>query len=329
VHEVRKVLRVHSLLWKERVMRRLLSVVVAVMMIVSVARAQTTIVADVRAAIAKNDMKGADALLAKFQQANGTTPEALEALSWLGRGALAAGDNQSALRYSQDTRKLVLAMLPTRPLESDPHLQTALGAAIETEGKVMVATGQRASGVLFLRQQLDRYRATPIRGRIQKNINLLSLEGQPAPPLTAKEHLGAPMPNMKGHPVILFFWAHWCPDCKKEAPIIAALESEYRDRGLLVVGPTRHYGYAEKGVDATPAEELAHIEKVRQQYYSMIKGMAVPVSDEDALGYGMDATPTLVLVDRAGKVALYHPGQMTREELEPLIVKLVATAPSR
>ena len=308
-------------------MKRLLGLVVAAMMIAPVARAQTTIVADVRAAIAKKDLTGGDQLLAKFRQANGTTPEALEALSWLGRGALAAGDNESALRYSQDTRKLVLAMLPTHPLASDVHLQTALGAAIETEGKAMVAAGQRAGGVLFLRQQLEKYRATPIRGRIQKNINLLSLEGQPAPPLTAKEHLGAPMPNMKGHPVILFFWAHWCPDCKAEAPIIASLLDQYRDRGLLVVGPTRHYGYAEKGVDATPAEELAHIEKVRQQYYGMIKDMAVPVSDEDALGYGMDATPTLVLVDRLGKVALYHPGQMTREELEPLIVKLVDAKP--
>ena len=40
----------------------------------------------------------------------------------------------------------------------------------------------------------------------------------------------------------------------------------------------------------------------------------------------MDATPTLVLIDRAGKVALYHPGQMTREELEPQVAKLVAAA---
>jgi len=55
----------------------------------------------------------------------------------------------------------------------------------------------------------------------------------------------------------------------------------------------------------------------------MIKDMAVPVSDEDALGYGMDATPTLVLVDRLGKVALYHPGQMTREELDAQLEKLV------
>jgi thiol-disulfide isomerase/thioredoxin len=203
-------------------------------------------------------------------------------------------------------------------------LQTALGAAIETEAKAMVANGQRASGVLLLRQQLDRYRSTPIRGRIQKNINLLSLEGQPAPALTAREHLGAPMPDMKGHPVILFFWAHWCSDCKAQAPIIAALEREYRDRGLLVVGPTRRYGYAVAGQDATPAEELAHIEQVRQQYYGAIANMAVPVSNEDALDYGMDATPTLVLVDRAGKVALYHPGQMTRAELEAQLVKLVA-----
>jgi thiol-disulfide isomerase/thioredoxin len=310
-------------------MKAIQALIVAAVFVAPSLHAQTTIVADVRAAIAKNDLKGGDALLAKFRQANGTTPEALEALSWLGRGALAAGDYDTAVRYSQDARKLVIAMLPQHPLESDPHLQTALGAAIETEGKAMAAAGQRAGGVLFLRQQLDRYRATPIRGRIQKNINLLSLEGQPAPSLTATEHLGAPMPNMKGHPVILFFWAHWCSDCKAEAPIIAALESAYRDRGLLVVGPTRRYGYAVAGEDATPAEELAHIEKVRQQYYGMIKNMAVPVSNEDALGYGMDATPTLVLVDRAGKVALYHPGQMTREELEPQIVKLVATAPTR
>ena len=304
-------------------MKRLLILLVASISFAPVARAQTGIVADVRAAIAKKDMKGADALLAQFRQANGTTPEALEALSWLGRGALAAEDNDAAVRYAQEARKLVVAMLPTHPLASDPHLQTALGAAIETEGKAMAAVGLRAGAILFLRQQRDSYRNSPISGRIQKNINLLGLEGQAAPPLKAKEYLGAPMPKTEGHPVILFFWAHWCPDCKAEAPIIAELLDKYRDRGLLVIGPTRHYGYAEKGVDATPAQELAHIEKIRQQYYGMIKDMAVPVSDEDALEYGMDATPTLVLVDRAGKVALFHPGQMTRAELEPLVIKLV------
>jgi thiol-disulfide isomerase/thioredoxin len=128
---------------------------------------------------------------------------------------------------------------------------------------------------------------------------------------------------------VLFFWAHWCPDCKAQAPILAELERDYRDRGLLVVGPTRHYGYAAAGAAATPAQELAHIEQVRQQHYGMLTRMAVPVSDEDALDYGMDATPTIVLVDRAGLVRLFHPGQMTRAELEPHIRTLVGATQSR
>jgi thiol-disulfide isomerase/thioredoxin len=198
----------------------------------------------------------------------------------------------------------------------------ALGAAIETEAKAMVANGQRASAVLFLEQQLALYRATPIRGRLQKNLHLLSLVGQPAPALRATERLGAPMPDMKGRPVLLFFWAHWCPDCKAQAPIVAELQTAYRSAGLVVVGPTRRYGYAAAGVDATPAVEFAHIEQIRRQYYGAID-MAVPVSDEDALSYGMDATPTIVLVDRDAKVALYHPGGMTRSELEPYIRAVV------
>jgi thiol-disulfide isomerase/thioredoxin len=306
-------------------MKRPMMCLGVLILIGAAASAQTTIVADVRAAIGRNDLAAAADLVQKFRKDQGTTSEALVALSWLGRGALAAGDNERATSYAQETRQLAVAMLAKRSLDADTFLPVALGAAIETEAKAMAAGGQRASAVGFLQQQIARYKATSIRGRLQKNINLLSLEGQPAPALNAKGRLGAPMPETKGRPVVLFFWAHWCPDCKAEAPIIAQIQAAYQDRGLLVIGPTRRYGYAAKGVDATPAEELAHIDSVRQQYYGMIKDMAVPVSDETALGYGMDATPTIVLVDRQGKVALYHPGSMTREELEPYLKKLVAT----
>jgi thiol-disulfide isomerase/thioredoxin len=131
------------------------------------------------------------------------------------------------------------------------------------------------------------------------------------------------MPAMKGRPVVLFFWAHWCPDCKAQAPILADIARDYRNTGLLIVGPTRHYGYVAGGAPAPPAQELAYIDQVRRQYYGMLADMAVPVSDEDALDYGMDATPTIVLVDRNGIVRMFHPGPMTRAELEPEIKKLV------
>ncbi len=63
-------------------MRAMRVVVTGVMVLVlagSSASAQT-LVRDVRAAIAKNDLAGADALVAAFRAERGTTPELLAAL---------------------------------------------------------------------------------------------------------------------------------------------------------------------------------------------------------------------------------------------------------
>jgi len=304
------------------------AIVVAAQSLPAPASAQT-LVRDVRAAIGRNDLAAADALVSTYRAQSGTNSEALAAMSWLGRGALAAHDYDRADRTARETEKLTLEKLKTQTLASDPNLVTALGASLEVQAKVLAETGQRASAVKYLQDQIKKYRQTPIHARLTKNLNLVSLEGQPAPKLTAREFLGAPMPEMKGHPVVLFFWAHWCPDCKAEAPILGEIERDYRDSGLLVVGPTRHYGYVAGGAPATPDVELAHIEQIRKQYYNMLPNMAVPVSDEDALDYGMDATPTIVLIDRSGIVRLFHPGPMTRAELEPQIRALLAPAGSR
>jgi thiol-disulfide isomerase/thioredoxin len=300
---------------------------VSVLVLLPVAASAQTLVRDVRAAIARNDLPAAEALVTKYRADSGTTPEALAGLSWLGRGALAAGQHDAANRYARETERLTLERLRTATLASDPNLVTALGASLEVQSRVLAETGQRASAVKYLQDQIAKYRNSPIHARLTKNLNLISLEGQPAPKLTAREHLGPSMPDMKGRVVVLFFWAHWCPDCKAQAPILAGIERDYRDRGVIVVGPTRHYGYVAGGAPASPTQELAHIEQVRKEYYSMLPSMAVPVSDEDALDYGMDATPTIVLLDRGGIVRLFHPGQMTRAELEPKIRELLADGP--
>ena len=41
--------------------------------------------------------------------------------------------------------------------------------------------------------------------------------------------------------------------------------------------------------------------------------------------YGVSTTPTLVLVDRRGIVRLYHPGNMTEEELSAVIEPALAS----
>jgi thiol-disulfide isomerase/thioredoxin len=264
------------------------------------------IVGDVRTATSAGDLAGAERLVVQHQKQQGVTPESVLAYSWLARGALAAKNYDAAARYAAETHKLVLARVNAKNLDRESNLPIALGAAIEVQGHVLAAHEGRASAVSYLRTELAKYKDTSIRTRIQKNINLLSLEGKRAPKLE-----GAALPA--GRPALLFFWAHWCPDCKGEAPVIARLQREFPK--LAVIGPTEFYGYAEAGREVAPAEEAKYILDVQRRFYGEVRDMPAPVSAENFRVYGASTTPTLVLVDSSGIVRLYHPGSMSYEEL--------------
>jgi len=176
----------------------------------------------------------------------------------------------------------------------------------------------------LLRRALVTYGNTSISPRLHKNLNLLSLTKQLAPPLSTSTYLGArpvPLSQLKGSPVLLFFWAHWCGDCKYEGPIISRLSSEFASKGLTVLAPTQLYGYAAQGDDAKPKDEIAYIGQVWQHFYPGLQSVPVPISKTNFTNYGASTTPTLVLVDRQSRVALYHPGLMQYEELRTAIEK--------
>lgn len=285
-----------------------------------------SVIADVRAAIAQQDFARGENLLEGHRSAHGVTPEMLEALSWLGRGALAARQWDKAEAYAKQTYDLALSALKGRSVDQEPHLPIALGAAIEVLAHVSAERGARTEAVYFLTRELETYKDTSLSKRIQKNIHLLSLEGKAASALDLSEHLGPEPPTLdalKGQVVLLFFWAHWCPDCKIQGPILAGLVAKYGHQGLTVLAPTQRFGFVAGGRSATAAEEARYIEQVRQTYYSVLKGHPVPLSETNHQRYGVSTTPTLVLVDREGIVRLYHPGRMTEEELEPLVRRLV------
>lgn len=124
--------------------------------------------------------------------------------------------------------------------------------------------------------------------------------------------------------MVLFFWAHWCGDCKQQAPVLARLKEEMGER-LVVLGPTQPYGYVARGEEAGRAEELKYIEEVRQKFYGGVEGMTVPVSEETFRNWGASTTPTLAVIDPAGVVKLYHPGRMTYEELRPYLTQAART----
>jgi thiol-disulfide isomerase/thioredoxin len=245
----------------------------------------------------------------------------------MGRSALAAHQHDQALAYAKQTKALAVEQLKQRPLDAEPRLPIALGAAIEVESQLLAARGQRTQAIAVLQAALRTYGNTSIRARLQKNLNLLSFEGRPAPALRAEQFLGSKPPvlaQLKGSPVLLFFWAHWCGDCKAEAPIITQLRSEFAAKGLTVLGPTRLYGYTGQVEHAAPSDEFAYIDAVRHRFYAGLLDMPVPISKSNFDAYGASTTPTLVLLDRTGKVAMYHPGALPYEQLKAEIEKVVA-----
>ncbi len=308
-------------------MRRL-SLAALVCAIAAPAYGQATVVADVRAAIAKSDLPTAERIARQHLADPSSVPVALEALSWVGRGALAAGQLDLAARVARETQTLAEAALGARRIDAVPGLPTAIGASLEVQAQVLAAQGARSDGVHLLNRALERYANTSIHARLQKNVHLLGLVGTPAVRLDTLAFLGAEqatVASLKGDPLVLFFWAHWCPDCKLQGPILSKLRAEFASSGLKIIAPTQLYGYAaDAAKPASPEEERAHIVAVRERYYPDLANIPIPFSQENFKRYGVSSTPTVVLVDRGGLVRVYNPGRMSEDALRAAIRDLVA-----
>jgi thiol-disulfide isomerase/thioredoxin len=284
------------------------------------------VVNEVQAAAMARNYAAAESKLAAFRASNGAASDSILALSWLARGALNNRDFAKAETYAAETRKEALAELKHRRLDAEPDLPTALGASIEVHAQALAATGKRAEAVAFLHQEVQTWSNSSMELRIQKNLNLLTMEGKPAPALDITHYVGekpAPLASLHGHVVLLFFWAHWCGDCKVEAPVLQQLNTTYGPKGLAIVAPTQHYGYAASGEEAPRDVETKWIDEMRQRYYARVGPMTAPLSEQNFRTYGASSMPTFVLIDKQGIVRLYYPGKMSYDELATAIEKLL------
>jgi thiol-disulfide isomerase/thioredoxin len=280
--------------------------------------AKPDVVRIVRMKLSAADLASAEAWTEDYRRDYGADATWLDARAWLARGAWMLREPDKALAFASEVRAAVG--------EPKPETLIAIGAALEVEGRVRAEREGSAAGAAYFREAAKLSPDVAYRSRMWKNVNRLELVGQPAPELTPADFAGAKPPALaalRGRPVLLFFWADGCGDCKASAPTLSRISETFGPRGLAIVAPTRLYGPGRDGTPATPVDEKAGIAAALATTYAGLPDLPAPIDTETMVRWGASATPTFALVDRDGIVRLYEPTRLTFDALAAAIEPLL------
>jgi thiol-disulfide isomerase/thioredoxin len=156
--------------------------------------------------------------------------------------------------------------------------------------------------------------ATPAPTTPAKNL-------QPAPDVQFQTLAGAPfrLSELRGHVVLLNFWATWCIPCREEIPTLNSLQHDLEAQGLKVLGAS---------LEDTAEGVNAYQKSVRRFDYEVLLGGS-DVKQE----FAESVLPTTYLIDRDGHIRDKIIGARDRAGWEaavkPLLAETQATAKNR
>jgi len=106
---------------------------------------------------------------------------------------------------------------------------------------------------------------------------------------------------LRGHPVVVEFWASWCPFCARQNPVLQQLYDANRSRGLQVITFS---------IDIDPQKARDYLRKHR---YTFPAAMA---DDASRRWFGSrTGLPDLYVVDPAGRIVFHEASEMFPEDV--------------
>lgn len=130
-----------------------------------------------------------------------------------------------------------------------------------------------------------------------------SMVGQKLPELKL-DYVGN-KPETAGKPMVVEFWATWCPPCRTSIPHLNEVYKKYKDKGLVIVGITD--------------EDNATVRKFTKDnpidYF--------PATDRNgklSKEFGIQGIPHAVLVNKSGEIVWEgHPMQLKDADVEKIL----------
>ena len=121
-------------------------------------------------------------------------------------------------------------------------------------------------------------------------------QGDRAPAWHAADFAGRPVdfPAVgEGKPVVVVFWATWCPYCRAFMPYLKGIQADYAAQGVKIV--------AINAKEDGRGDPKAYVQGLG------FAPIAVANGDAIAQSYGIQYIPGLLIVDGAGTVAYRRP----------------------
>lgn len=115
--------------------------------------------------------------------------------------------------------------------------------------------------------------------------------------------------DFKGKPVVLDFWATWCQPCRDSIPGMAKLHRDYADKGLVILAIS---------LDGGGTEDIKSFQKEYGITYTVLMG-----TEDVASQYRVRTIPTMIVLDKSGKVRKRYMGAGNEDDIEKTVKQLL------
>jgi len=115
--------------------------------------------------------------------------------------------------------------------------------------------------------------------------------------------------DLRGKVVMVDFWASWCPPCRQEAPVLAQVYREYRDRGIEFVGVS---------IWDDEGDARAYVQR-----YGITYPNGVDERGAIAIDYGVTGIPEKYFISMEGVLLKKFIGPMDTGRLRKLLDELL------